>query len=256
MKDNEKNDKIFRNTIGFGKMIKKNSNKENKSNKTNAGRSLSLHNNKLLQKYKPTLKPIGAGFDPSPINLFAKEEINIDDIFEIEPKEIPNKKLYKLKTEDINKNEINSKNEIYNHRLSYKITDINDNGPKDSDNKLNNIDNNNISKIKKDVNYCINKVRRSMDKIKNKIKIKKFKDDSNVYNFSCRKYFDENYRLRTAQKFIDKLKMEKMKEYEKYKNKTISFKDINSYKGPILGFLQMNELSGNLTLSSINLSEI
>jgi hypothetical protein len=95
-----------------------------------------------------------------------------------------------------------------------------------------------------------------MDKIKNKIKIKKFKDDSNVSNFSCRKYFDENYRLRTAQKFIDKLKMEKMKEYEKYKNKTISFKDINSYKGPILGFLQMNELSDNLTLSSINLSEI
>ena len=144
MKDNEKNDKIFRNTISFGKMIKKNSNKENKSNKTNAGRSLSLNNNKLLQKYIPTLKPIGAGFDPSPISLISKEEINIDDIFEIEPKEIPNKKLYKLKTEDINKNEINSKNDIYNHRLSYKITDISDNGPKDSDNKLNNIDNNNI----------------------------------------------------------------------------------------------------------------
>ena len=95
-----------------------------------------------------------------------------------------------------------------------------------------------------------------MDKIRSKIKLTKFNDDSNVSKISCTKYFDENYRLKCAQKFINKLKLKKMKECEKFKNKTISFKDLNSYKPPILGFLQMYEISVNSTLSSSNLSEI
>ena len=262
MKENEKEDKIFRNTISFGKLIKKNSNKENKVNKARIVKSISLDNNKLLQKYIPTLKPIGADFDPSPINLIGKEEIIIDDNFTIEPKENSTKKIYKLKSlknEDISKNSnrISSKGKKFNQSLSYKIYDSSDNESKDNDNYLNNNDNNNISKSKKNIDYyCINQIRRKMDKIKNEIKIKKYKDDSNVSNFSCSKYFNENYRLKCVQKFINKLKRERMKEYEKYKNKTISFKDINICKPPILGFLQMNEISANSTLSSSNLSEL
>ena len=50
--------------------------------------------------------------------------------------------------------------------------------------------------------------------------------------------------------------MEKIDDYNEIKNKTISFKDIKSFKPPILNFLQMTEVSNNSTLSSCNLSEV
>lgn len=265
-KESLKEDKyLYRNTISYGDSKITKLNNENKDNISHKFRSCSLDNNNLLQKFIPTLKPIGANFDPSPINLFEKEEINIDEKdFTIEPKEQLTRKslLFKIKTvkdEEINSNGIKSGDEEYNNQLSKKNYDSSDNESIDNDNKLNNNNdkkNIDIIKIHKNVNYCINQIRRKMDRIKSKIKLTKFNDDSNVSKISCTKYFDENYRLKCAQKFINKLKLEKMKECEKYKNKTISFKDLNSYKPPILGFLQMYEISVNSTLSSSNLSEM
>ena len=264
-KENQKEDTLlFRTTISYVNSKRNNDNK-NKDNKSHKLRSCSLDNNQLLQKFIPTLKPIGTNIDPSPINLFGNEEIIIDDTnFTIEPKEQLTKvsllnKRKSVKNEEIELNDIKSGDDEYSKKLSNIYSDSSDNESKDIENKLNkNYDkkNSNIMKIKNNVNYCINQIRRKMDRIKSKIKLTKFNDDSNVSKISCTKYFDENYRLKCAQKFINKLKFEKMKECEKYKNKTISFKDLNSYKPPILGFLQMYEVSVNSTLSSSNLSEI
>ena len=264
--ENQTEDKdklLFRNTISFANSKKNKINHDNQINKDNIShklRSCSLDNTKLLQKFIPTLKPIGANIDPSPINLFGNEEINIDDKnFTIEPKEHLTKVSLLNKRQSVNEKICIKSGDEYSKKLSNKYSDSSDNESKDIDTKLNkNNDNKNIKiiKIKNNVNYCINQIRRKMDKIKSKIKLTKFNDDSNVSKISCTKYFDENYRLKCAQKFINQLKFEKMKECEKYKNKTISFKDLNSYKPPILGFLQMYEVSVNSTLSSSNLSEI
>ena len=280
MKEEEKEDKLLRNTISFGKSI----NNKLKNEKTdNRARSASLSNTKLLSKYIPRLKPVETTINPSPINLTGKDDFAIEEEnFQIEPKRELSKKslLFKIKSfeigEEINDHEKNITDEENNNKNNNKqklpqgISDSSDNESiKDKDNKLdknndnnknNNPDVNNdnlnkIEKFKKKVNYCINKIRRKLDKIKNNIKMKKFKDDSNALNFSYKKYFIENNRrIKCAENFIRRIKMEKI-QFNEIKNKTISFKDFNYFKPPILGFLQMNEMN-NSNLSSSNVSEV
>ena len=132
-------------------------------------------------------------------------------------------------------------------------SDSSDNESKDNKRKINKINlktkkENNI--IENKVQYCINTLRRKLDKIKNKIINKKYKDDTHL-DFIHEKNLNENYRFRCIQNYIEQSKIEKMEEYEKYKNKTISFKDMNLFKPPILDYLQKNEISNNSTLSSM-----
>ena len=75
-------------------------------------------------------------------------------------------------------------------------------------------------------------------------------------DFSYENNFYEKYRIKCVQKYIDKLKIKKKEEYEKIRNKTISFIDMKFFKPSILGFLEKNEISNNSTLSSCNLSEV
>ena len=308
MKEEEKEDKLYRNTISFGTSA---NNKLKNEKMDNRARSASLSNNKLLSKYIPRLKPVGTTINPSPINLIlkkknllniyqiiilfiiktkyiliGKEELVIDDEnFKIEPKRKLSKKSLFLKiksfeiNEEINDYAINATDEENNYnkynknKLTQGVSDSSDNESikdKDKENKLDknndsnknsNLDNNNeninkIEKLKKNVNNCINKIRRKLDKIKNNIKKKKFKDDSNALNFSYTKYFSENNKkIKYGENYIRQIKMERI-DYNEIKNKTISFKDIKSFKPPILNFLQMNEVSNNSTLSSCNLSEV
>lgn len=281
MKEEEKEEKLYRNTISFGSSA---NNKLKNEKIDNRARSASLSNNKLLSNYIPRLKPIGTTINPSPINLIGKEDFPIEDEnFKIEPKMTLNKKslLSKIKSFEINEeindysinatdgeNNINKKNKF---KLGQGVSDSSDNESiKDKDNKLdknsdmsinnnpdiNSSNINKIEKLKKNVNYCINKIRKKLDKIKNNIKMKTFKDDSNAINFSYTKYFSENNKnIKCAEKYFKSIKIDKIN-YNEIKNKTISFKDIKSFKPPILNFLQMNEISNNSTLSSCNLSEV
>lgn len=272
MKENEKEKNSLRNTINYGKTIKNEINEEKSQNKIITNKNASLSSNQLLQNFIPKLKPIGAKFDPSPINLnlFGKEQIRIDDKnFAIESKENSKKQLLIVKVKSVNNKKekekeksMNSTDEEYNNKDYNKINYPSGNESKDNEDKAGAFNFNKggggggVSNINKSIDYCINKIRRKMDKIRNNIKFKKFNEDSDALKFSCTQYFDENYRLSNAQKFINKIKLEKSNEYEKFKNKTISFTNNNSNRPPILGFLQMNELSFNTTLSSSNLSSI
>ena len=280
MKEEEKEDKLYRNTISFGTSA---NNKLKNEKMDNRARSASLSNNKLLSKYIPRLKPVGTTINPSPINLIGKEELVIDDEnFKIQPKRKLSKKSLFLKiksfeiNEEINDYAINATDEENNYnkynknKLTQGVSDSSDNESikdKDKENKLDknndsnknsNLDNNNeninkIEKLKKNVNNCINKIRRKLDKIKNNIKKKKFKDDSNALNFSYTEYFSPNNRkFKCAENYFNKRK----KEYDEIKNKTISYKDINFFKPPILGYLQKNETSNKSNLSSDDLSKI
>lgn len=262
MEENEKEEKAFRNTINFGEVRNHTISNEKEENRI---RSASLKRHYLLEKYIPRPKPVKSKIDPSPINLIVKEEINIDDKnFRIECRKSANDKslLYKIKSlksvEGIKINKMNSKDDEYNNKIiSNKIYDSSDGESKENENKLitNNENDKKVSKIQKNLSYCINQIRQKMDKIKKKMKLPKFNDDSNVSTFSCAKFFEENFRIKYTQNFINKIKLEKMIEYEKYKNKTISFKDIKSFKPPILEFLQMNEMSVNPALSSCNIPQ-
>ena len=273
--EEEKEDKVYRNTISFGIS---NANKLKNEKPDNRARSASLSNNKLLSKYIPRLKPIGTNINPSPINLKGKEEIIIEEEnFKIEHKrKLSKKSLYKIKSFEINEEAndyvVNSTDEEHNYnkynknKLPQNISDSSDNESiknknnklnKNKDNPDNNPDNdpdinddnvNKIEKFKKNLNGYINKIRRKLDKIKNNIKMKKCKDDSNALNFSYTKYFSENNeKIKCGENYINKLKVEKIEkiDYNEIKNKTISFKDFNSFKPPILGFLQMKEISNN-----------
>lgn len=268
MKENEKEKNSFRNTINYVKTIKNGINEENKQKKICMSKNTSLSSKQLLQNHIPKIKPIGAKFEPSPINLnlFGKEQINIDEKnFAIEPNENPKEQLLIVKVKSVNNKKekhINSSDEEYDNTNYNKINYSSGNESKDNEDKSGALNINKgggeeeVSNVNKSIHYCINKIRRKMDKIKNKIKYKKFNEDSDAFKFTCTQYFDENYRLRLAQKFINKIKLKKLNEYEKFKNKTISFSSINSNRPPILGFLQMNEISLNTTLSSSNLSSI
>ena len=156
--------------------------------------------------------------------------------------------------EEINER-IGKSDEDFYHKLPCEVSDSSDTESKERDNKLNknndinktnkDKNDNNITKIKKNVNYCIGKLRRKMDKIRNSINIKTYLDDSII----------ENYKNKCAQKIINQIKLEKMNEFWKSKNKSVGF-NFKKFKPPILGFLQMNEASANSTLSSCNISEI
>lgn len=269
MKEEEKEDKLYRNTISFGASS---SNKLKNEKVDNRARSASLSNNKLLSKYIPRLKPVGTTINPSPINLTGKEEITIEETFKIDRNLSKKSLLNKIKSFEINEevndyaiNVTDEENKYNKNKLPQGVSDSSDNESiKEKDDKLDkkndsnknnnpNINNDNINKI---VNYCINKIRRKLDKVKNNIKMKKFKDDSSALIFSYHKYFSENNKnIKFVENYFNKTKEEKT-DYNEIKNRTISFRDINLFKPPILGFLQKNEASNNSTLSSRNLSEV
>ena len=260
MKGNEKEeDGLFRNTIGFEKpvnnklSIKKNDSIENRA------RSFVTSNKKLLQKYIPKLKPIETDLNPSPIILRGKNETKLEcDKFKINSKNSQNKKyMHKLRSVALEE-EVIQKAVISNDEECSKMpnaSDSSDNESKDNERKINKINlkskkENNIIETKNKVHYSINTIRKKLDKIKNKIINKKYKDDTHL-DFIHEKNLNENYRFRCIQNYIEQSKIEKMEEYEKYKNKTISFKDMNLFKPPILDYLQKNEISNNSTLSSL-----
>ena len=263
MKEQQMEDKHFRATINYG--IRTKITDEIESNRI---RSASLKNNIQYIKFIPKLRPVNTNLNPSPIKLTGKEDIYIEDEkFSIKHHKKSSKKLLRLKIkenkieEEIDENIVNSTDEGHSHRLSHIVTDSSDNDSKE--NEKNNGKNDigcmkhdgDFPNINKKLNYCISHIRGKLDKIKNKIKLKNCKDDS-MLNISYKKYLSENYRIECAQNYINKLKLEAINEYNKYKNKTISFRESKSHKPPILGFLQMNEISANSTLSSCNLSEI
>jgi hypothetical protein len=182
---------------------------------------------------------------------------NIDEKFSITPNKKYNKKC-SYKINNSKETEKNNENIIANI-FSYSS----ENDSKGNENTLkaqknqNCKDDNNMNFFSKQnkCNYCLCKIRRKIDIIKNNIKCKNYNDDSRV-NISFKKDLDDNYRIKCAQNYINKLKLERKNEYNHFRNKTISFYDINRYKPPILGFLQKNEISSNLSLSSCNLSGI
>ena len=249
MEEDEKEEKNLRNTIPYGKRLRNNLSKEKKDIRA---RSSSQYQG-LYKNFIPKLKPIICNLNPSPIKLGEKELIEIDkEYFILSTKKKSNKKfLFNINNieEELYENVVNSGDEQYNNKLS-DTSYSSENELKNNDKMDNNI------KIKKDINNYINYKRRSLEKVKNKIEIKKIKDDTNILRTSYEKSTIENFRVKCAQNYIDKLKLEKMEEYEKFKNKTISFKDIKKLNPPILGFLQMNEESRSSTLSSFNISEI
>ena len=259
----KKEDRTLRNTIGFEKGLNNKLNTIKNESIDNRARSFISSNKKLLQKYIPKLKPIKTNLNPSPIILKGINEAKIeDDNFITNKKKISNKKLHKLKTvgikEEIIEKAVNSNDEQCNN-LNNNGSDSSDNDSKNNEKKSNknnatNKNDENISKIKTNFNFCFNTIRKKLDKIKNKIQ-NKYKDDTNL-NFSHENNFYEKYRIKCVQKYIDTLKMKKKEEYEKIRNKTISFKDMKFFKPPILGFLEKNEISNNSTLSSCNLSEV
>lgn len=269
MKELEKEEKSIRFSLKFEN---RKNNKLKSLNEDQRTRSLSLYNSKLLNKYIPKLKPIETNINPSPINLISKDEIIIEeDNFKIKPIRKSDKKLLFFKEKSIEKEEefkdnlINTRNECFNNKIKKNSPYSRDNDSKDKENKNNknsqfNIVNKNVTdniiKSKKNDNFCINEIRKQFDKIKKTLEFNNFEDDSKIIKFSYSKYFKYNDKIGCGQKFINKLKLKKMKEYEKYKNKTVNFKDLKSFRPPILGFLQMNETSNNTTLSSCNLSEI
>ena len=258
MKGNEKEeDKLFRNTIGFEKPVNNKLPVIKNDSTENRARSFVTSNKKLLQKYIPKLKPIEADLNPSPIALKGQNETKLEnDNFTINRKSTQNKKyMHKLRSVAIEEEAI-QKAVVSNDEECSKMpnaSDSSDNESKDNKKKINKINlktkkENNI--IENKVQYCINTLRRKLDKIKNKIINKKYKDDTHL-DFIHEKNLNENYRIRCIQNYIEQLKMEKMEEYEKYKNKTISFKDMKLFKPPILEFLEKNEISNNSTLSSL-----
>ena len=258
MKGNEKEeDKLFRNTIGFEKPVNNKLPLIKNDSIENRARSFVTSNKKLLQKYIPKLKPIEADLNPSPIFLIGENETKlVNDNFKINAKNTQNKKyMHKLRSvaieEEVNQKAVNSNDEECNKMPN--VSDSSDNESKDNERKSNKIN----LKTKKEniiienkVQYCINTTRRKLDKIKNKIINKKYNDDTHL-DFIHEKNLNENCRIRCIQNYIEQLKIEKKEEYEKYKNKTISFKDMKLFKPPILEFLEKNEISNNSTLSSL-----
>ena len=263
MKVYKNEDRPLRNTIGFEKGLNNKLNTIKNESIENRARSFISSNKKLLQKYIPKLKPIKTNLNPSPIILKEINEAKIeDDNFIMNKNKISNKKLHQLKTvgikEEIIEKAVNSNDEQCNN-LNNNGSDSSDNDSKNNEKKSNknnaiNKNDENISKIKTNFNFCFNTIRKKLDKIKNKIQ-NKYKDDTNL-DFSYENNFYEKYRIKCVQKYIDTLKMKKKEEYEKIRNKTISFKDMKFFKPPILGFLEKNEISNNSTLSSCNLSEV
>ena len=234
MKVYEKEVKSIRNTANFENTLNNKINEAKNESIDNRAKNIIVSSEKLLKKYIPKLKPIVANFNPSPLILKEKEESKIEKEFIIVPIKKSSKKLFhkfnsvEFKTE-MNEMAINSNDEgqTYNRKKHFSTSDEN-NG----------------------IKCRINTLR--MDTIKREIKIKKYKDDSNL-DFFYENNDDEENRLKSVEKYKEKIKLEKMEEYEKYKNKTISFKDMKFFKPPILGFLEMNDIESNSNLSTRNL---
>ena len=236
MKVYEKEVKSFRNTANFEKTLNNKINEAKNESIDNRAKCFIVSNEKLLKKYIPKLKPIEANFNPSPILLKEKENNKIEEKLILVPNKKTSKKL-------LNKfNSVQFKNEM-------KEIAINSNDEGQAYNKRKNrftFDESNGMKCR------INTIRKKLDTIKREIKIKKYKDDSNL-DFFYENNNDEENRLKSVEKYIEKIKLEKMEEYEKCKNKTISFKDMKFFKPPILGFLEMNDIVSNSNLSTRNL---
>ena len=236
MKIYEKEDNSFRKSI----CLEKSSNDkliQNDEFLDHRAKSIPIPSNELLKKYIPKLKPLDTNINPSPIILKGEEELkNEEKKFSlILNKKSSNNLLYKFHSEKIEEEERNDEGINSNDEENYIF-------------QKKNINKNNMD------NY-INITRKKLDRIKNEIKIKKYKDDSNS-EFIYDKNNNENYRIKCIQKFFEKLRLEKMEEYEKCKNKTISFKDMKLFKPPILEFLEMNNASSNANLSTRNLTKI
>ena len=252
MKENKKEEKPIKAKFNISKS-RQCRNNETKDKRT---RSACLNYN-LYNKFIPTLKPIDENINPSPIKLTGKEDLYISvDNFSIKTR----KKFLDIE-ESIKEKAVNSTDEDCNCKLSYIVSDSSEDS-KDNDNKnviknKNSQNNENMANIKKKELHCISHIRKKMSGIKNQIESKKYKDDF-TFNKSYNNYYSGNYRIKCAQNYIDKLKLESMNEFNKFKNRTISFNESKRNKPPILGFLQMNEVSAisNSTLSSCNLSEI
>ena len=236
MKVYEKEVKSIRNTANFENTLNNKINEAKNESIDNRAKNIIVSSEKLLKKYIPKLKPIVANFNPSPLILKEKEESKIEKEFIIVPNKKSSKKLFhkfnsvEFKTE-MNEMAINSNDEgqTYNRKKHFSTSDEN-NG----------------------IKCRINTLRKKLDTIKREIKIKKYKDDSNL-DFFYENNDDEENRLKSVEKYKEKIKLEKMEEYEKYKNKTISFKDMKFFKPPILGFLEMNDIESNSNLSTRNL---
>ena len=236
MKVYEKDVKSSRNTANFENTLNNKINAAKNESIDNRAKSIILSGEKLLKKYIPKLKPIVANFNPSPIILKEKEESKIEEKFIIVPNKKSSKKLFRkfnsveFKNE-MNKIAINSNDEghAFNKKKNFSTSDGN-NG----------------------IKCHINTIRKKLDTIKREIKVKGYKDDSNFY-FLYKNNNDEENRLKSVEKYIEQLKLEKMEEYEKCKNKTISFKDMKFFKPPILGFLEMKDIESNSNLSTRNL---
>ena len=233
MKVYEKEVKSFRNTANFENTLNNKINEAKNESIDNRAKNIIVSSEKLLKKYIPKLKPIVANFNPSPIILKEKEESKIEEVFIIAPNKKASKKCFHKFNSVEFKNEMainsNDEGQTYNKKKNFSTSDEN-NGTK-----------------------CrIYTIRKKLDTIKREIKIKKYKDDSNL-DFFYENNNDEENRLKSVEKYIEKIKLEKMEEYEKCKNKTISFKEMKFFKPPILGFLEMNDIESNTNLSTRNL---
>lgn len=203
--------------------LNENNNKRNK-------RSSSMAVKLMLKRYVPTIKPINAEFNPSPINLIGNDSI---------------KKYEKLfSTQDPLKFNINKiKEEKYEseaksgdeENITYKISDTSkSDSDVESDNK----------EEKKAIN--IKDIRKKLNKIKIEYNYKKYDDDSSITLYSNHNKSTID-RYSSGQKFIDKiLGQESIQE------------NIQGYykKPPILGFLEMTETRRTSSVSSLNISDV
>ena len=245
----EKHDKVpktLRNTVTFGERT---NNKINTVNEDIRKRSATIAN-PLLTKFIPKLKPVDTELCPSPINLVTNEEKKLNDNFILRRSRKSSKKLsvqFNKIQEELYENIISSGDEKFNEDSSPIYSQSSDN-EKISEEKKKNI------KKDKDKNN-INNIRKKMKKIRSEIKLNKFNDDSTISDSSNRKNFEEDLISGNTENYMDKLKIEKIKECLHYRNKSISFKDMPNFRPPILGFLEMNETIETSTISSNNLSK-
>ena len=246
MEKHDKVSKTLRNTVTFGERT---NNKINTVNEDIRKRSATIAN-PLLTKFIPKLKPVDTELCPSPINLVTNEEKKLNDNFILRRSRKSSKKLsvqFNKIQEELYENIISSGDEKFNEDSSPIYSQSSDNE------KIPEEKNKNINKDKDKNN--INNIRKKMKKIRSEIKLNKFNDDSTISDSSNRKNFEEDLISGNTENYMDKLKIEKIKECLHYRNKSISFKDMTNFRPPILGFLEMNETIETSTISSNNLSK-
>ena len=248
MEKHDKVEKTLRNSVAFGTRT---NNKINTVNEDIRKRSATLAN-PLLTKFIPKLKPVDTELCPSPINLVANEEKEVNDNFILQKNKKSSKKLsvqFNKIQEELYENINSSGDEKYNEDESPLYSQLSDNESK-SDQILEE-KNKNINNNKNNINH----IRKKMKKIRSEIKLNKFNDDSTISDNSNRINFDEDLLSRNSRNYKSHLQIEKIKECLHYRNKSISFKDMPNFRPPILGFLEMNETIETSTISSNNLSK-